>query len=187
MEFGNKILELRKKAGLSQEQLAEQMGVARQTISKWELGETAPDIEESRKLSKIFNISLDDLTNNDVKNVLVDKVSKTEKVSNTIIKILKIILLSIIILVILLVSDLYFREYFTAKPVSATYILECNINGETFEYQTKYKPSDMSIINFYTNDKNMAINYKDYDNPTFLIEDIIWNVKSRGGNCQPVR
>ena len=44
MSLGNQIHELRKKNNLSQEQLAEKVGVARQTISKWELGETAPDI-----------------------------------------------------------------------------------------------------------------------------------------------
>ena len=44
MEIGNKIMELRKKSGLSQEELAEKVGVARQTISKWELGETSPDL-----------------------------------------------------------------------------------------------------------------------------------------------
>ena len=45
MELGKQIYELRKKANLSQEQLAEKVGVSRQTISKWELGETAPDIK----------------------------------------------------------------------------------------------------------------------------------------------
>ena len=43
VELGKQIYELRKKANLSQEQLAEKVGVSRQTISKWELGETAPD------------------------------------------------------------------------------------------------------------------------------------------------
>ena len=54
MEIGNKILELRKKNNLSQEKLAEQVGVARQTISKWELGETSPNLKQSKKLSEIF-------------------------------------------------------------------------------------------------------------------------------------
>ena len=63
MEIGNKILELRKNAKLSQEQLAEKMDVTRQTISKWELGETTPDIKQAKELSKIFNVSLDELTN----------------------------------------------------------------------------------------------------------------------------
>ncbi len=61
MELGNKIYELRKKHKLSQEQLADQIGVARQTISKWELGETSPDIKQAQKLSQIFDVSMDEL------------------------------------------------------------------------------------------------------------------------------
>ena len=49
MEIGNKILELRKKANLSQEQLAEKINVTRQTISKWELNETTPDIKQAKE------------------------------------------------------------------------------------------------------------------------------------------
>ncbi len=56
MEIGNKILELRKKNNLSQEALAEKIGVTRQTISKWELGETSPDIKQAKELSKVFNV-----------------------------------------------------------------------------------------------------------------------------------
>lgn len=47
MEIGNKILELRKKNNLSQEELAEKIGVARQTISKWELGNAYPEMNLS--------------------------------------------------------------------------------------------------------------------------------------------
>ena len=47
MELGKQVYELRKKANLSQEQLAEKVGVSRQTISKWELGETVPDMLRS--------------------------------------------------------------------------------------------------------------------------------------------
>ena len=54
MEIGNNIVNLRKKSGLSQEELAEKVGVARQTISKWELGETSPDLKQAKELSKIF-------------------------------------------------------------------------------------------------------------------------------------
>ena len=54
MDLGKKILELRKKENLSQEQLAEKMNVTRQTISKWELNETTPDIKQAKELSKLF-------------------------------------------------------------------------------------------------------------------------------------
>ena len=61
MNIGQNILNLRKGANLSQEQLAEKMGVTRQTISNWELDESSPDLKQGRELSKIFNVSLDDL------------------------------------------------------------------------------------------------------------------------------
>lgn len=62
MNIGQNILNLRKSAKLSQEQLAEKIGVTRQTISNWELEESSPDLKQAKALSKIFNVSLDDLT-----------------------------------------------------------------------------------------------------------------------------
>ncbi len=64
MNIGKNILKLRKKQALSQEQLAEKVGVTRQTISNWELEESSPDIKQAKELSKIFNVSLDQLVNN---------------------------------------------------------------------------------------------------------------------------
>jgi len=63
MNIGDKIYELRKRDNLSQEQLAEKIEVSRQTISKWELSETLPDIKQAKKISQLFNISLDELVN----------------------------------------------------------------------------------------------------------------------------
>ena len=62
MNIGQNILNLRKSAKLSQEQLAEKIGVTRQTISNWELEESSPDLKQAKALSKIFNVSLNDLT-----------------------------------------------------------------------------------------------------------------------------
>ena len=52
---------LRKRAELSQEALAEKVGVSRQTITKWESGESAPDIVHADQLAELFNVTLDDL------------------------------------------------------------------------------------------------------------------------------
>ena len=57
---------LRKKSGYSQEKLAEKVGVSRQTLSKWELGDSLPDIISSSRVAEIFDISLDELVNGDV-------------------------------------------------------------------------------------------------------------------------
>ncbi len=64
MKINEKILLLRKKEGLSGEALAEKLNVSRQTISNWERGETSPDLSQAVSLSKIFKVSLDDLTDN---------------------------------------------------------------------------------------------------------------------------
>ena len=61
MEIGNKINQLRKLSGMTQEQLAEKLNVSRQTISKWESDSTFPDLESIVKISRIFYVSLDDL------------------------------------------------------------------------------------------------------------------------------
>ncbi len=61
MELGNSLFHARKSCGLSQEQVAEKLGVSRQTVSKWESGETIPDIRQSKKMALLYNVSLDDL------------------------------------------------------------------------------------------------------------------------------
>lgn len=66
MNFSEKLFELRKKERLSQEELAEKVGVSRQTISKWEMGQSAPEMEKLITLSKIFNLSMDELVGNEV-------------------------------------------------------------------------------------------------------------------------
>jgi len=61
--FHENLIQLRKINHLSQEQLAEKLQVSRQTLSKWETGESLPDIEKSRMLAEIFGVTLDDLVN----------------------------------------------------------------------------------------------------------------------------
>lgn len=61
MNFGDNLQALRRRQGLSQEQLAEKLDVTRQTISKWELNQSAPDLNYLCQLSEIFGMSLDAL------------------------------------------------------------------------------------------------------------------------------
>ena len=64
MEIGKRIVKYRRKNKLSQEQLAEKIGVTRQTISNWELNTTKPDITQVKNISKVLNTSIDDLLDN---------------------------------------------------------------------------------------------------------------------------
>ncbi len=61
MEFNNKLYELRKQKGFSQEELANRLNVSRQTVSKWEIGDSTPDMEKLVAISDLFGISLDEL------------------------------------------------------------------------------------------------------------------------------
>jgi len=61
MEFNNKLYELRKQKGFSQEEFANRLNVSRQTISKWEVGESTPDMEKLVAISDLFEVSLDEL------------------------------------------------------------------------------------------------------------------------------
>lgn len=61
MEIGTKLNQLRKLSGMTQEQFAEKLNVSRQTISKWETGNTSPDLESIVRVCKIFHVSSDEL------------------------------------------------------------------------------------------------------------------------------
>mgnify|MGYP004633215003 CR=1 FL=1 len=59
MILADKIMQLRKKAGWSQEELAEQLGVTRQSVSKWEGAQSLPDLEKILQMSRLFGVSTD--------------------------------------------------------------------------------------------------------------------------------
>ena len=59
MIFADKLIALRKKAGWSQEELAEQLGVTRQSVSKWEGAQSVPDIDKILQMSRLFGVTTD--------------------------------------------------------------------------------------------------------------------------------
>lgn len=185
MEIGNKILELRKQNNLSQEVLAEKVGVARQTISKWELGETSPDLKQSKKLSEIFNVSLDELVGNEIKEILVEKISNTEKKSETILKIVKAIGISLLIFVIVIIS-LYARlviqkSYDKNRNIKYASIT-CNLNNEQYSFGFKFYEDNGQIIEAggdgYLSD---ITDIEKYSNAYQAINVIDAYVKNNGG------
>ena len=78
MEFSKKIQELRNKHKLTQEQLAEKLYVSRTAVSKWESGKGYPSIDSLKYISKIFNISIDELLSNEE---IID-IAENENTSN---------------------------------------------------------------------------------------------------------
>lgn len=74
MNFGEKLFTLRKKEGLSQEGLAEKLNTSRQAVSKWENGQGFPETEKILKIGNIFNVSMDYLLKDSVKEERVEDV-----------------------------------------------------------------------------------------------------------------
>lgn len=85
MIFADKLTQLRKKAGWSQEELAEQMNVTRQSVSKWEGSQSIPDLEKMIRLSELFGVSTDYLLKDEIEveeyHTPSDEVSKIRRVS----------------------------------------------------------------------------------------------------------
>ena len=105
MKFNEKLIMLRKQHNLSQEQVAEKLGVARQTISKWELGETTPEMDKLIIMSELYNITLDELMKEENEGKVINDPNNTnsQKLAGMTIKILKGIGIFILIVAILYV------------------------------------------------------------------------------------
>ncbi len=69
IEVANRLIEYRKKAKLSQEELADKLGVSRQAVSKWERGEASPDTDNLIALAKLYNVTLDELINSNSEDI----------------------------------------------------------------------------------------------------------------------
>ena len=76
MNLAENLKKIRKENNLSQEQLAEQLGVSRQSVSKWESGQAYPEMDKVLQMAKMFNLNIDDLLNQDIKEVNNEKQSK---------------------------------------------------------------------------------------------------------------
>lgn len=79
MKFEEKLIKLRKEKILSQEELAEKLNVTRQTISKWELGQSKPDMDKLVEMSKFFEVPIDNLTNDNLDIESKKSISKPQK------------------------------------------------------------------------------------------------------------
>ena len=186
MEIGKKIMELRKKNGLSQEELAEKIGVARQTISKWELGETYPDLKQSKELSKLFNISLDELVENEIKEVLVEKTSNTEKLAGLILKFIKVGVFLIIVFPIIYIAMFIFYKNDRIRNSGRlmTESIQCTLHDETYGYEFVFYETTGQIKEAGGDGHLSNItNVEKYDNAYQALDVIDAYVKNNGGTC----
>ena len=88
IEIADRLIQLRKKNGLSQEELADKLGLSRQAVSKWERAEASPDTDNLICLAKLYGVSLDELlsTDDDVETIVKEQVKTDSKESKIVLQ-----------------------------------------------------------------------------------------------------
>jgi len=184
--FGEKLLDLRKESKMTQEELADNLGVTRQTVSNWELNQTKPDLDQLKGLSKVYKISLDELVDNNVKELLTERVSNVEKLAGLTYKILKFILFLFIGGVILVIAGIVLFSANTSSSVTIVedeVTLHCSLNDENYTIQIK-SDGDNKIIEL--NGSEELINILDLEknmNSNQVLNKVTSYIEDNGGSC----
>lgn len=150
--FSENLKTLRKQRGMSQETLAQQLNVVRQTISKWEKGLSVPDADMLTNISELFEVSVSELLGSNIEKeeninevaiqlaLLNEQLANRTKRNKKIVKtILKVILTLIVLSVVL--SFLGLALYTVPKNIDTNYQeteLVCTLDGEEYIYQLIY-------------------------------------------------
>lgn len=181
MEIGNVILKYRKKYNLSQEELAKEVGVARQTISKWELNETAPDLKQAIKLAELFGISIASFVGeNDTKNGgEEDRVKKRHR---------RIALVCYLILLLLIIEGVAIAFYYFGYNLTiarGSFAVVCTLDDLEYGFNITYDDThDILMTEGSEYIFNNIYDRKEHKNAVKLIADIDNYFRDKGGFCE---
>lgn len=179
MKLGNLILKYRKQKNLSQEDLAKEIGVTRQTISKWELNETSPDLKQAVKLAEIFNIDF-----NKIINIIKDEDTKKGILKDKIKNYTLMLSLSLLIIIIISLISIFFYNYGYNKNHSTLYIV-CNLNNEQYQYAITFDDTNDVILHDGDPYINEIVNEKGKRKKAIdVLTDINNHFKKEGGYCE---
>ena len=181
MSFGENLINLRKQKGWSQDDLADNLNLSRQAISKWENETSKPDIDNIKKISKIFSVKIDDLLNNDVvkDKAVTLNVKKQEKKEKTI-TIVKCMIIAVIILYIinvifkftsLLIIVNGIQKY--ANLSNYHYVITTYEDNKKIEVEEGwFKDGILKNIvnNYYNNDEEYQLTYINFNENEGYIE-----------------
>lgn len=166
MKFNEKLIELRKQQGLSQDELGNKINVSRQSISKWESGQANPEIENVKELSKVLNVSVEYLLNDESEKINKEKEvedkAKLPKVKKIIFRII------LVILTIYLLISAYKFVILLIYGIRANDILDYGKSGydnytimTSFTYNDKLsnKSYETTEYKYYTDNIEMSVSY----------------------------
>lgn len=162
MGLGRKIAELRKKNDLSQQDLANKLNVSNKTISKWECGNSVPDIEILNSLAKIFNVSIDKLVNEQENTDSIVNIQETSRTKNKLNnkKVMLISGIALLCVLVVLIPVLCYCLIPRAPKIESSGIFEinqekstisCSVSNttENFSFNDTFKISDNNSWGLY--------------------------------------
>lgn len=197
--LGNNIKKLRKQKGYSQETLAEQLHIVRQTVSKWEKGTSVPDAVMLNLIAELFEVSVSQLLGDDISDTEetseINEVAKQLAILNeqfanrsqrrrkTIKGIIIGVAVAMFLMVAIYVLSFGVYKYETHNQVLTTVDVECSLDGETYLYEITYNENYQVI--YAGGDAYIAnhVQTEQYDDANILIAQIEDYFKDRGGTC----
>ena len=188
--LGEKIRNLRKENKISQEVLAEKLGVSRQSISLWENDQTMPSMENIIAIANIFGVSTDTLLKENTECETEEKIKAITKIKKPLKKKLFIIISIILVLAIISVSAFVIVDKFSNNKLSAEEIfdliapctVEINAIGDTFESTGTGSFIDnegIVVTNYHVIESCHTINIKTQDGISYKVESILGFDKDR--------
>jgi len=183
MKFGENLYALRKEAKMSQENLAEKVGVSRQSVSKWENGEAYPEMDNILKICKIFHCKINDLIHEDIQDIdsldeeIKMKVVKLEKKKQKELKVISKIIYIIskigsicarVGAICLIVTAVLLTAFIGATSVEGGNVIKNNFGNEVVEYR---KVNDEIEVKGDSKIHLMKIEANDFDKITELFNN----------------
>ena len=184
MSFENNLIKLRKQKGWSQDELAENLDLSRQAISKWENGTSKPDIDNIKRISKVFDVGIDELLSNDITDnhalsLDFDSSKKKRKSDKGILLVKCIIFALVIIYVISVIYKLIalliivngvekYQNLSNYHYIITTY----NENGLSQKEECWFKDGESKTINIFFSDVDTSevITYINYNKKYAYVE-----------------
>lgn len=198
--LGENIKTLRKQKGYSQDTLAAQLNVVRQTISKWEKGHSVPDAEMLERIATVFEVSVSKLLGNnipesdnssDINGIVKQLAILNEQLANQNRNrklILKIVLISIASLILICVMSfallLPLYGIKSSSAITASVELYCTLDGEEYSYEITYDEQNRVITTAGDEWINEHIQTEQYTDANILISQIEDYFTEHGGTCE---
>lgn len=198
--LGDNIRIFRKQKGYSQESLAQQLHVVRQTVSKWEKGISVPDAEMLNQISELLEVSVSELLDNTIPepeekqtisdvarqlSILNEQLASQTVRRRTILKriVILIIIVPFVLFVMYMACFCLYKHKVHSSQQLASANLQCTLNGEVYTYEIIYNEHFQIIAAGGDAWISNHVQTEQYDDANILMAQIEDYFSTRGGTC----